>query len=185
MFSRVSAPANVGEPVEGDAPNAAEMISFKGINPRTRRSIASVSVNEASESARRHSLPLILARELAANLSTPMFLLDGEGTLVFYNDAAELLLGRPFAELGEMSAYEFGDRLELRHADGSPMPRREAPSGIAFYERRPVHRVVVATAFDGTPRIVEATSYPLFGFGDELHGVVTVFWPRPEEPDEA
>ena len=138
-----------------------------------------------ARSASRHSLPLILARELAANLATPMFLLDGDGTLVFYNEAAELLLGRPFADLGEMSAYEFGDRLQLRHVDGSPMRRRDAPSGIAYYERRPVHKVVVATAFDGTRRMVEATSYPLFGFGEELHGVVTVFWPRPEQPDGA
>ena len=50
------------------------------------------------------SLPLILAREFASNLATPMFLLDAAGMLVFYNDAAALLLGKPFAELGEMSA---------------------------------------------------------------------------------
>ena len=37
------------------------------------------------------SLPLILARELAANLATPMFLLDADGMLVFYNEAAALL----------------------------------------------------------------------------------------------
>ena len=114
-----------------------------------------------------------------------MFLLDGEGTVVFYNEAAELLIGRPFAEVGEISMFEFGDRLEIRHLDGTPMSRREAPSGIAFFERRPVHKVVVATAFDGTRRMVEATSYPLFGAGEELHGVVTVFWPRPETPEPA
>ena len=49
------------------------------------------------------NLPLILARELASNLATPMFLLDAGGMLVFYNDAAELLLGKPFAELGEIA----------------------------------------------------------------------------------
>ena len=55
------------------------------------------------------SLPLILARELASNLATPMFLLDAGGMLVFYNDAAALLLGKPFAELGEIPSGEFGD----------------------------------------------------------------------------
>jgi hypothetical protein len=150
-----------------------------------RRSIAGVSGPGAPPSASTRSLPLILARELAANLSTPMFLLDGMGTLVFYNDAAELLIGRSFAQLGEMSAYEFGERLELCHADGSPMRRRDSPPGIALFERRPAHKVVLATAFDGTRRMVEATAYPLFGAGDELHGVVTVFWPRPQQPDGA
>jgi hypothetical protein len=114
-----------------------------------------------------------------------MFLLDGEGTLVFYNEAAELIIGRPFAEIGEISMYEFGDRLQLRHVDGSPMRRRDSPSGIAFFERRPVHKVVVASAFDGSRLMVEATSYPLFGSGEELHGVVTVFWPRADQPDGA
>jgi PAS domain-containing protein len=136
-------------------------------------------------SATARSLPLILARELAANLSTPMFLLDGAGTLVYYNDAAELLIGRSFAELGEIPSHEFGDMLELRNADGSPMRRRDSPSGIAFFERRPAHKVVLATAFDGSRRMVEATAYPLFGSGEELHGVVTVFWPRPHQPDGA
>ena len=55
-------------------------------------------------------LPLILARELAANLATPMFLLDARGVLVFYNDAAALLIGKPFAELGEIPVERFRRR---------------------------------------------------------------------------
>ena len=50
------------------------------------------------------SLPLILARELAANLATPMFLIDAGGALVFCNEAAELMLGKPFAEMGDITA---------------------------------------------------------------------------------
>ena len=64
------------------------------------------------------SLPLILARELAANLATPMFLLDAGGMLVFYNDAAALLLGKSFAELGEIPSGEFGATLAARDTDG-------------------------------------------------------------------
>ena len=122
------------------------------------------------------SLPLILARELASNLATPMFLIDAAGMLIFYNDAAELMLGRPFAELGQVSALEFGAMLELTDLDGTPVRRRDTPAGVAFFERRPAHRDVMATTFDGTRRHVQATAYPLFGSGDEMHGVVTVFW---------
>jgi hypothetical protein len=123
------------------------------------------------------SLPLILARELAANLATPMFLIDGEGTLVFYNEAAELQLGRAFADLGEISGLEFGEMLQLSEPDGTPMRRRDSPAGIAFYERRPAHKAVWATGFDGRRTLIDATAYPLFGATDELHGVITVFWP--------
>ncbi len=122
------------------------------------------------------SLPLILARELATNLSTAMFLLDEAGTLVFFNDAAEELIGKPFAELGEISAADFGEVLQLAEPDGARLRRRDTPAGIAFLERRPAHRILLATGYDGTRRLLEATAYPLLGAADEMHGVVSVFW---------
>ena len=121
-------------------------------------------------------LPLILARELAANLATPMFLMDASGVLVFYNDAAALLIGRPFAELGEVPAEDFGAVLDLKTPDGKPLRRRDSPAGIAFFERRPAHMTLAATGYDGTRRMVHATAYPLFGATGEMHGVVSVFW---------
>jgi PAS domain-containing protein len=130
----------------------------------------------ASSGSPPKSLPLILARELASNLATPMFLIDATGTLVFYNEAAELLIGKPFAELGEIGALEFGAELELCEPDGAPVRRRDTPAGIAFFQRRPAHRTLVATAYDGVRRTVQATAFPLFGATDEMHGVVSVFW---------
>jgi hypothetical protein len=122
------------------------------------------------------SLPLILARELAANLATPMFLMDPGGMLVFYNDAAAMLLGKPFAELGEIPSGEFGASLQLSTADGKRMLRRDTPSGIAFFEHRPSHQTVMATSYDGVRRSYEATAYPLLGATGEMHGVLAVFW---------
>lgn len=127
------------------------------------------------------SLPLILARELASNLATPMFLLDTEGTLVFCNDAAELIIGKPFAEIGEITALEFGKVLQLHEADGSPLRRRDSPAGVAFYQQKPAHRTVLVTGYDGIQRLLEATAYPLFGTAGEMHGVVTVFWPAKDD----
>lgn len=122
------------------------------------------------------SLPLILARELASNLATPMFLLDGGGMLVFYNDAAAMLLGKPFAELGEIPSGEFGAALELTTLDGEPIRRRDSPSGVAFFEQQPSHMTVMATTYNGARRAFEATAYPLLGATGEMHGVVAVFW---------
>ena len=130
----------------------------------------------ASSAGAPKSLPLILARELGANLATPMFLIDAEGMLVFYNEAAELLIGRPFAELGEIPSLEFGETLQLADADGTPLRRRDSPAGVAFFERRPSHQVVFITTYDGARRTVEATAYPLFGAASDMHGVLTVFW---------
>ncbi|MDZ4825536.1 MAG: PAS domain-containing protein [Actinomycetota bacterium] len=123
------------------------------------------------------SVLLILARELASNLATPTFLVDGEGMVVFFNDAAEQLLGKPFSDIGEITGNQLGEMLQMVGEDGAALPTRESPAGIAFYERRPAHKIVSATFFNGERHVIEATAYPLFGNGGELHGVVTVFWP--------
>ena len=122
------------------------------------------------------ALALIVARELAANLATPMFLIDAAGDLVFYNDAAESILGKPFGEMGTISALKWGEMLRLQNHDGSPLRRRDSPPGIAFMERRPAHAILRATTFDGSERCVEVTAYPLFAKAGEMHGVVTIFW---------
>jgi PAS domain-containing protein len=123
------------------------------------------------------SLPLILARELAANLATPMFLLDTEGTLVFYNEAAELMLGKTYAELGAITANDFGDMLNLEDLDGTKLRRRDAPPGIAWMQRVPAHRTLVVTRLDGEGKSTfEVTAFPLFGRTGDMHGVITVFW---------
>ena len=139
-----------------------------------------VAVTSPGTSAR--SLPLILARELASNLATPMFLLDAACMLVYFNDAAALLLGKTFAEVGEISSLEFGESLKVSTLDDEPLRRRDTPSGIAFFEHRPAHLRVLATTYDGVRRAYEATSYPLLGATGEMHGVVAVFWP--DEPGD-
>jgi PAS domain-containing protein len=126
-------------------------------------------------------LPLILARELASNLATAMFLLDAEGMLVFYNDAAEMLIGRSFAELGEIPASDFGAVLELATPEGEPLRRRDSPAGVAFFEQRPAHMTLSATGYDGVRRTLEATAYPLFGAVGEMCGVISVFWEHSAE----
>jgi PAS domain-containing protein len=134
-----------------------------------------------TDTAARKSLPLILARELAANLATPMFLVDERGILAFYNDAAALLIGKPFADIGEIMVSDFGDALDLTLPDGTPCRNRNTPAGIAFWEHRPAHKALNAKAYNGRRLRVQATAYPLFGTAGEMHGVVSVFWERSEE----
>ena len=60
--------------------------------------------------------------------------------------------------------------------EGEPIRRRDTPSGVAFFEQRPAHQTVVATAYNGVRRTYEATAYPLLGTTGEMDGVVAVFW---------
>ena len=128
-------------------------------------------------------LTLILARELASSLATPMTIIDARGFLVFYNDAAAQLIGKPFVEMGEIAAEEFGAILRMKTPEGEILRRRDSPSGISFSEHRPSHQTLYATGFDGVERLVHATAYPLFGTNGEMHGVVSVFWQVGDQED--
>ena len=121
-------------------------------------------------------LVLILAREFASNLATPTLIADAEGRLVFYNDAAEEIFGRSFAEVGEVPVDEWTARFEPRTSDAEPLPPEQRPARIALNEQRAVHRAFVVTSADGVERHVAVTAFPLFAHADEFVGIVSIFW---------
>src|SRR5579863_5457295 len=84
------------------------------------------------ERGRGKHLALILARELAANVATPMAIVDQDGALVYFNEPAEALLGETFASTGEMPAREWGARYSLEHTDGTPYELTEFPLATAL-----------------------------------------------------
>jgi len=126
---------------------------------------------------RQKSIVLILARELASKLATAAFVIDESGHLVYYNEAAEELLGRPFAETVGLSAADWGSLFDVEGLDGAPVPLEEMPGGIALLERRPAHGDLRITGGDGVRREIAITALPLFAYAEELVGVLTVFWP--------
>ena len=123
-----------------------------------------------------HSLPLILSRELASNLATPMFVVDHEGSLVFYNESAERILGRPYA--GRLGADEWASLFAPADLDGSPLAPADLPLSSAFREGRPGHRAMVIVGDDGGRREIEVTAFPLLGTAGRVVGAVAVFWER-------
>lgn len=125
---------------------------------------------------RQKSLVLILAREFASNLATPIYIADEEETLVYFNEPAEEIAGRSFAETGEMPLREWVEMLAPRAADGQLLKREEMPGGIAYSERRPAHGTLRMTGLDGLEREVATTAFPLFGPDEEFHGIMGIFW---------
>jgi PAS domain S-box-containing protein len=130
---------------------------------------------------RQKSLVLILAREFASQLAMPMFVADAEGNLVFYNEAAERVLGRSFSEVGELSANQWTDVFQPQTLEGAPMTLEEMPAGAAFMERRPTHGAHRIVGLDGEARTVAVTAFPLLTQHDEPGGLVCIFWEWSEE----
>ena len=125
---------------------------------------------------RQKQLVLILARAFASNLSTPTLLTDADGSIVFYNEAAEAVLGRRLSETGEISLDEWVRAFEPRMAGGEPLALERRPARIALDEQRPAHLRYVVTGADGVEREIEVSAFPLFAHTDEFVGVIVIFW---------
>ena len=121
-------------------------------------------------------LVLILARELASNVSTPILVVDALGTLVYFNEAAEKILGQSFQETGELTAEQLIKTFRPQRPDGTPMPPDEMPLVTAAARRQPDHAPLILTGVDGRSHHVEATAFPLLSYADNLVGAVAVFW---------
>jgi PAS domain-containing protein len=121
-------------------------------------------------------LALILARELATQLATATFIADADGDLVFYNEAAEEILGRTFAEAGSMPAAEWNSMFAIEDLEGAPLPIERNPGWIALAERRPAHERLRLVGLDGVRRQISATALPLFANPTNVVGMVAVFW---------
>jgi PAS domain-containing protein len=125
---------------------------------------------------RQKHLVLILAREFASNLATPTLIADDRGQLVFFNEAAEEIVGATFAEIGEIPLDEWAASFSPRTLDSEPLPPERLPARIALDERRALHQRLRVTSRDGVNREVAVTAFPLFAHADELVGIVAIFW---------
>jgi PAS domain-containing protein len=115
-------------------------------------------------------LELILARNLMSALSTPAFLVDEGGLLVFYNEAAGMLLGKRFEELGTVGPQEWGSLFGPFDESGEPIPYDDLPLVRAVRAGRPAHAELTVRSTDGTQHFPILTPH-----GSQ--GAIAVFWP--------
>jgi PAS domain-containing protein len=128
------------------------------------------------EKTQQRSLVLILARELADNSATPMFVVDPDGSLVFFNEPAEHVLGRSFAETGALGPDEWGSMFAPVDQQGNPIPLERLPLTKAMRHLTPAHLEMSITGLDGEPRKIAVTAFPLFARANEFVGAVAIFW---------
>ena len=118
-------------------------------------------------------------RQLASCLATAIFVVDADGTLVFYNEPAERVLGRRFEETGEMPPTEWATVFAPTDDDGRPLAPDRLPLTIAVAERRPAHDALWIRGLDGVRRRIEAMAFPLLGYSERPLGAVVIFWEAP------
>jgi PAS domain S-box-containing protein len=121
-------------------------------------------------------IEVIQARSLISSLSTAAFLVDGEGTLLFYNEAAEELLGLRFEDAGPMAPDEWGTQFRPRVPGGEELTVEELPLTIALRQGRPGHARMEITAADGEDHQIEVSAMPIKAGGSQ-QGAFAIFWP--------
>jgi PAS domain-containing protein len=126
--------------------------------------------------AAQHPIEIILARQWASTMSHPIWITDDVGNLLFYNVAAEAVLGVRFDEAGEMPASQLAELFETTGLDGAPMPAEELPLLQALTNWTPAHGPLRIRAYDRIWREIEVTAIPLIGEGDRRLGALAMFW---------
>ena len=122
---------------------------------------------------------MILARQLASYLALPMFLVDPNGTLIYFNEPAETILGVRFQETGEMPAGEWGTVFNPHDDHGQVITPDMLPLIIAVTTRHPAHSTFWITAADASRHNIEVTAIPVIGQSDRVLGAMAIFWEVP------
>ena len=127
------------------------------------------------EQSTQRPLELILARNLMSTLSTPAFLVNQPGDIVFYNEAAGIVLGRRFEESGAMSAGDWVETFGPIDADGNPIPVEDQPLTQALRRNLPGHSRHRIKSLAGGEHEVEVSGVPVIG-PDGFQGAMVFFW---------
>jgi PAS domain-containing protein len=121
-------------------------------------------------------IQLILARQLASSLAVPILLVDTEGTLVYYNEPAEDILGQRFEETGEMRVDAWSKIFAVEDELRMPIEPKDRPTMLALSERRPFSRTVWMRCGHREWWHVNVTAFPLIGEGSQFLGAQMIFW---------
>jgi PAS domain-containing protein len=125
------------------------------------------------------SVEMILARHLAGYLFVPVLVVDTTGTVVFYNEPAERILGVRFEETGRLGPEEIERLVELSEDPAAGPDDAERPLISALQQRRPAHvRRWVLRRSDRVRLQIELTVFPLIDQEERLLGAVAMFWER-------
>jgi PAS domain-containing protein len=121
-------------------------------------------------------IELLLLKQVAGYLAMPVFLVDEDGALEFYNEPAEELLGRRYEETGQIPLEIWGKIWSPSDPDGRELAPEELPIAVAVRDRRPVLGKVAFRRPDGTHRQITITALP-FEAADGTHlGAFAIFW---------
>jgi len=125
-------------------------------------------------------IEVILSRQLAEYLALPIFIVDPNGDLLYYNEPAETILGSRYDETGPMSANELAGIFRTVDQDGSPLKSDDLPIVKALVRREPAHGILWIESLDSRLRKIAVTAFPIIGQAKRFLGAIAIFWEVPK-----
>ena len=122
------------------------------------------------------SIQIILARQLASCIATPILIVDAQNSLIFYNEPAETIFSQRFDETGEMPVAEWTTRFAAVDDDRNPIPLEDRPMMRVLAEGCPVSKTMWLRSSSGDWQHVHITAFPLIGEKGLLFGAMSIFW---------
>lgn len=126
-------------------------------------------------------IEVILSRQLADSLSTPVFIVDPVGNLIFYNEPAEELLGIRYEETGEMPVAEWSSIFTPMDDRGNFIPSEKLPLVKTLSMQEPAHGDLRIKSIDGNSHKISVTSFPIMGRPNRFLGAIAIFWKISEQ----
>jgi PAS domain-containing protein len=116
------------------------------------------------------------AEKFAEGLTTPVFIVDPDGNVIFYNEAAGVVLGRNFGETGPIAASAWTRIFLPTDESGGPLLPESLPLMIAINELRPNHGTMWIEGFDNKRRHLGVTAFPIMEINGENIGAMAIYW---------
>ena len=128
-----------------------------------------------------YEIEIILNRQLADCLSIPVFITDIKGTLIYYNEPAEIILGTRYDETGEMPVEMWSTVFKPIDESGNALPPDELPLVKTLKNCKPYHKTFRIESLEGKLEEISVTSYPILGRASKFLGAVAIFWESKDE----
>ena len=120
--------------------------------------------------------PIEIARAFASVLSVPVFLVDPDGDLLYYNPPAEQVLGRVYDETGPMPAAMWGRIFVPVDEDGTPLVPDELPLMVALSDGIAATDTMWIRGIDNERRHINVAAFPILRNDGKILGAMAVFW---------
>ncbi len=127
-----------------------------------------------------NQIEIILSRQLADCLTVPVFLIDPNGDLLFYNEPAEELLGKRYEEAGKMPMQEWSTIFNQADQEGNRIPSDELPLVMALTKQQPTYGEFFIKSLNGEKNKICVTAIPIVGRPDRFLGAMAIFWKKKE-----